>query len=162
MYRDGKDVEHIGIYWNLGREIREMYLEALRLGWTRGFVGIRALQSAGSPQGWALEWHFFIHVPSLSMILYRQSKAVYLGFLTFSQAGSSWAHSWFPRTWMAAIKQNISWEKRSKGGQRPSAGRFLLWESLGSLVPSTEPQVNASEYLKSFCEAAPESLFKYI
>jgi hypothetical protein len=32
MYRDGKDVEHIGTYWNLGREIREMYLEALRLG----------------------------------------------------------------------------------------------------------------------------------
>ena len=88
MYRDGKDVEHIGIYWNLGREIREMYLEALRLG-ERAGLSEEELSRAREVLKVGPLSDIFYTCSILSMILYRQSKAVYLGFPTFSQAGSS-------------------------------------------------------------------------
>ena len=124
MYRDGKDVEHIGIYWNLGREIREMYLEALRLG-ERAGLSEEELSRAREVLKVGPLSDIFYTCSILSMILYRQSKAVYLGFLTFSQAGRFLSAFLIPKDLDG--RDQAEYQLREAIKRRPAAQR---WEVL--------------------------------
>ena len=148
MVKTCKDVEPILKHWNLGREMWPSHLEAVHLGERAGLSEeelskAREVLKAGLRHDLYVAHIRSLYVPSFSTFFQHFSWYVMMLVGGFSNLFWSWPSAHF---------QDLDGRDQAEHQLREAIKRRLFSSPSGRVFPPAEPQVNASEYLKSFVQ----------